>query len=169
MYTQYGVNQTKSTVGGLSVGVPGEIRGENETTHEHILTLAWQMLHERHGSLPWEKLFEPAINIARNGFPVNYDLELFLVNREFIVKDKLWSEVYAPQGVPVKQGDTVYRHSYATTLERIAREGPDVFYKDSSIADNIIQAVQASGGIMTHEDLAGYQPILRNASTISYR
>lgn len=96
-------------------------------------------------------------------------MEGFLTNRDFILKDKLWSEVYAPQGTVLKEGDTVYHHKLAATLKRIAHEGPDIFYKDSSIADNIIAAVQASGGIMTHEDLAGYQPILRNASSISYR
>lgn len=46
-----------STVGGLAVGVPGEIRG-------------WQALHARHGRLPWSALFEPAIQINRYGFKV---------------------------------------------------------------------------------------------------
>lgn len=86
-----------------------------------------------------------------------------------MLNDTYWATDYAPEGVLLKEGETVYRRSLGDTLERIANEGPDIFYKDSSIADNIIKAVQSSGGIMTHEDLAGYQPILRNASTISYR
>lgn len=126
-------------------------------------------MHERHGSLSWDKLFEPAISVARNGFPVNYDHAGFLAGRDWILNDTNWSEAYAPNGVLLKEGDTVYRHTFANTLERIAREGPDIFYQNSTIADNIIKAVQSSGGIMTHEDLAGYQPILKNASTISYR
>ncbi len=55
-------NPTASTVGGLSVGVPGELRG-------------WKTLHARHGKLPWAELFQPAIRLARYGFTVNQDLE----------------------------------------------------------------------------------------------
>lgn len=100
---------------------------------------------------------------------MNYDLAGFLAGRDWILNDTYWATDYAPEGVLLKEGDTVYRRSLADTLERISCEGADIFYENSTIADNIITAVQASGGIMTHEDLAGYQPIIRNASTISYR
>lgn len=64
--------QKLSTIGGLAVGVPGEIRG-------------WETLHKRHGKLPWKRLFEPAINVARHGFKVNVDLAFALTEGEYII------------------------------------------------------------------------------------
>jgi len=107
---------TASTIGGLSVGVPGELRG-------------WETLHKRHGKLPWKKLFEPAIRVARDGFTVNVDLaselnagkwDLYILGSThyifclsdtfpFLLSDPLWAEVYAPNGTLLKEGDTCYR------------------------------------------------------------
>lgn len=157
MYSQYGANQTKSTIGGLAVGVPGELR-------------AWESLHSRHGSLPFAKLFAPAIDLARNGFVVNRDLAGFIAGSEFILNDTNWSESYAPKGVYLKEGDKAYRQKFANVLERIANEGVGVFYdRDSSIAQNIVSKIQATGGIMTADDLEGYQVLVKNASMITYR
>ena len=117
MYSSLGAKQTASTIGGLAVGVPGELRG-------------WQMLHHRHGRLNWSELFQPAINYARNGFVVNVDLAGILNSTStsgFMVNDTLWSETYRPNGTFAKQGDTIYRKRYADTLEAIAQNGVDYF------------------------------------------
>lgn len=157
MYSQYGVNQTKSTIGGLAVGVPGELR-------------AWETLHARHGSLPFAKLFAPAIDLARNGFVVNRDLAGFIAGSEFMLNDTNWSETYAPNGQFLKEGDKAYRKNFANTLERIANEGVDVFYnRESSIAQNTVRKIQATGGIMTADDLEGYKVLVKEASMITYR
>lgn len=175
MYSQYGANETQSTIGGLAVGVPGEMRG----TLSELCVLpwtdsvpAWELLHKRHGKLPWKALFKPAIDVARGGFPVNYDLAGFLTGYPMMLTDPLWSEVYAPNGTLAQEGDIIYKHRLANTLERISKEGAGVFYdKHSSIAKNTIKAIKNATppGIMTLDDLAGYKAILRNASSITYR
>ncbi|EPQ58687.1 gamma-glutamyltransferase [Gloeophyllum trabeum ATCC 11539] len=148
---------TASTVGGLAIGVPGELRG-------------WEALHQRHGKLPWKKLFEPAIYIARNGFEVNVDLAnaLSATSYPFLTHDPLWAEVYAPNGTLLKQGDTVYRKRYANTLEKLSIYGADYFYK-GELAVNTAEAAYARGGILTTADLANYTAIIRKPSNITYR
>lgn len=130
---------------------------------------AWKALHERHGLLPWAQLFAPSIDLARNGFPVNPDLADAIQDRPFILEDPMFAEVYAPNGTLLGIGDMCYRKTYAYTLEALANEGADLFYANSSIASNIIKAVQERNGIMTADDLAGYEVIIREPGMIDYR
>ncbi|THU77285.1 gamma-glutamyltranspeptidase [Dendrothele bispora CBS 962.96] len=148
---------TASTVGGLSVGVPGELRG-------------WETLHQRHGKLPWKRLFEPAIGVARDGFVVNVDLagQLNAEVYPFLLSDPLWAEVYAPNGTLLEEGDTCYRKRYAETLQKLADNGADAFYT-GDIADNIVDAAAARGGIISQEDLEGYEVVIRTPNNITYR
>ncbi|KDQ59696.1 hypothetical protein JAAARDRAFT_175189 [Jaapia argillacea MUCL 33604] len=149
-------NPTASTIGGLAVGVPGEMRG-------------WELLHQRHGQLPWHQLFEPAIDIARNGFLVNVDLANALSSSyEFLTQDPLWAEVYAPNGTLLSLGDTVYRKRYANTLEKLSIYGADYFYK-GELAVNTAEAAYSRGGILNTSDLANYTAIVRKPSNITYR
>ncbi|EIN11385.1 gamma-glutamyltranspeptidase [Punctularia strigosozonata HHB-11173 SS5] len=148
-----------STIGGLAVGVPGELRG-------------WEKLHERHGKLPWKTLFQPAIKLAQDGFKVTTDLAVALNANTypFLLSDPLWAEVYAPNGTLVGLGDTVYRKRYARTLAAIAEHGPDYFYgPHTEIAVNTAEAVHSRGGILTTADLANYSAIIREPVNITYR
>ncbi|GJJ11120.1 hypothetical protein Clacol_005351 [Clathrus columnatus] len=148
---------TASTIGGLAVGVPGEMRG-------------WELLHQRYGKLPWAKLFQPAINIARDGFIVGKSLagKLNETAFPFLTADPLWAEVYAPYGRLLKEGDRCFRPRFADTLEKIANGGADVFYH-GDIAANSAKAAQERGGILTTTDLANYTAILRTPAKITYR
>ncbi|KAF7299135.1 Gamma-glutamyltranspeptidase [Mycena indigotica] len=156
MYSQNS-NPTASTIGGLSVGIPGELRG-------------WQLLHQRHGKLPWPVLFIPAIKVARGGFKVNVDLAAALnpTTYPFLLSDPLWAEVYAPNGKVATFNQTIYRKRYAKTLETIAALGADAFYR-GPIAENTSKAARKTGGILTTQDLAKYKAILRQPRNITYR
>ena len=156
MYAADAEGATLSTVGGLAAGVPGELRG-------------WEAMWTRHGSYPWKKLFEPAINVARNGFEVNVDLAAAIVEGEsFILADPLWAETYAPNGTLLVEGDTAYRKRYANTLEQIAEHGADWFYTGEN-AVTTTAALYARGGIMTVADMAEYEAIVRETVNITYR
>ncbi|KDE07773.1 gamma-glutamyltransferase [Microbotryum lychnidis-dioicae p1A1 Lamole] len=149
-------NKTLSTIGGLAVGVPGELRG-------------WEMLHKRHGHLPWKELFKPAIKLARHGFKVNIDLaDAIQEGKSFILNDTRWAEVYAPKGTLLVEGDTVYRKTYANTLEQVARHGAHRFYH-GKIAKRTVQTIRDTGGIMTMHDMSKYKAIIRTPVSITYR
>lgn len=151
------VNKTgsPSQVGGLSVAVPGELRG-------------FEALHKRHGKLPWKKIFEPVIKLAK-GFEVSRELAKVLAgNLTYITEDPTWAAVYAPNGTVAVAGQTIRRPTYAKTLQRIANEGVDAFYT-GSIANNSIAKAQANGGIITLDDLKKYKVIIRKPVQIKYR
>ncbi|KAL6230095.1 hypothetical protein BDW75DRAFT_234669 [Aspergillus navahoensis] len=149
-----------STLGGLASGVPGELRG-------------LELLHSKYGSLPWSVLVQPAIDTARNGFPVGRDLVRYMESavgdgEDFLVNDPSFAIDFAPNGTRVKLGDTITRKRYANTLETIAAEGPDAFYS-GPIAEYMIKALHAANGTMTLEDLHNYTAVVRDYSQINYR
>ncbi|KAI8336767.1 gamma-glutamyltransferase [Chlamydoabsidia padenii] len=142
-------------VGALAIATPGEIRG-------------FELAHQRHGQLKWDELFEPAIRIARDGFIATSFLEGRLkLAEEWIMKSQVWMDVYAPNGTLAKAGDLIRRPALANTLETIANEGPDAFYK-GPIAESMIRTIQENGGILTMEDMAASKAIIRPTAHTYY-
>jgi gamma-glutamyltranspeptidase/glutathione hydrolase len=140
------------------VGVPGTVRG---------LALA----HEKFGRLPWDKLIAPAIALAEHGVIVNDALAGSLNGA--LAKSPDFPElrrVYAPpEGRDKWQaGDKLVQPQLAVTLRLIAIEGPDAFYL-GRIAEQIVVEMQRGGGLITKEDLAGYQPLERRPIHGTYR
>lgn len=129
--------------------VPGELRGLH-------------YVHENYGKLPWARLFQPAIDLARNGFRVSsdfargMDLVEAITGDDFLRSDPVWAEVFAPNGTQVGEGDWIRRLRYAETLASIAMQGSDAFY-DGPIAEATIRAIQSRNGSMDLHDLAAYQ------------
>ena len=141
-------------------GVPGELRG-------------LEYLHQGYGKLPWAQIVQPAIKLARYGFTVTQDL----VNQEksaiasgpnFLVEDPSFAIDFAPNGTLLGLNETITRKRYADTLEAIAERGPDAFYT-GPIANATINALQASGGTMTLDDLKNYRIAIRKPAQIDYR
>lgn len=116
---------------------------------------------------------QPAIQTARQGFPVGRDLVRYMNSavgdgEDFLSKDPTWAIDFAPNGTRLGLGDTITRKRYADTLETIANNGPDAFYT-GPIAETMIQALQAANGTMTLEDLRNYTIAIRDTSQIDYR
>jgi len=133
--------------GGLSVGIPG------------VVKMLW-LAHQKYGKLPWTKLFEPAIKLSEDGFPVGPKLARSVKNfsRGADMPD-IKAHFYHADGTPLNEGEIYKNPDYAETLRKIAKEGPDGFYK-GEIAQAIVGAVQHAPrqqGGMTLEDLDKYQ------------
>ena len=142
-----------STLGGLAVGVPGTVAGLFE-------------IHQKFGTLAWGDLVQPAINLARNGYVVTEkQYKSFEGKKEdFIVVNG--TETFYAQGF--KAGDLVKNEALAVTLEHIAKKGKAGFY-EGPVADALIQRVQSTGGIITHEDLLSYKPVWRDPVNFKYK
>ncbi|KAJ2822939.1 hypothetical protein IWW50_003998 [Coemansia erecta] len=142
-------NITDASIGPLASGVPGEIAGLYRA-------------HSRFGKLPWHRLFEPSIALARGGFALSAIVHANLVRLESdILNSPGFNTTYTDgHGKLLKVGDTVYRPELANTLEEIARDGPDAFYK-GRIARSLVKTIRDKGGILTTDDFASYKAVER--------
>lgn len=145
--------------GGLSVGVPGVLA---------VLKLA----HDKYGKLPWAELFQPAIALAREGFPISPRFAKLLAEADpqsFTPEARAY--FFDAERRPWPVGYKLTNPALAATFETIAREGPASFY-DGDIARDIAKAVQNDPrrpGKLTVEDLASYRAKEREPVCVPYR
>jgi gamma-glutamyltranspeptidase / glutathione hydrolase len=141
----------QALVGGRSVGVPGVLR-------------MLQLAHHRYGRLPWASLFQPAIKLASNGFPISEKLHGELA------RDKLFPQsgaarayFYQADGSPKPAGSILKNPELAATLKAIAGGGADIFYR-GPIADDIVATADhawVNPSDLTTGDIAAYRAIER--------
>lgn len=151
--------------GGRSTGVPGVVR------------LA-ALVHERHGKLDWARLFAPAIQQSRDGFPVGARLARMLqvMGRSLARHADTSTYFYGGGDLPVEQGQLLRNALFADALEQIAAEGADAFYQGeiaASIVERVARAVSESPyrdyQALTLDDFSRYEVIEREPVCGAYR
>ena len=151
------VDKNKARFSYRSVGVPGTVAG---------LVLAL----DEFGTLPLHAVLEPAIELAANGFRVRRDLSESLASYEKRLKS--WPETtrvfFKADGSTYETGDLFVQPELAWSLRQIAEHGPEAFYQ-GAIAERIAADMASNGGLITLEDLTGYEARLREPVRGSYR
>lgn len=150
----------KAVPGGYSVGVPGTVALIAEA-------------HKRWGKRPWAELFAPAIRHARDGILVSPRLNRFTTSRQaMLAAEPVAARIFLdPNGKPWPVGHLLKQPELAASLEKIAREGPDAFYKDP-IGKAITTAVATAANnpaVLSAEDLAAYRVTQRAPLCRPYR
>ncbi|CAN5902611.1 gamma-glutamyltransferase [soil metagenome] len=123
---------------------------------------------QRYGRLPWTQVLQPAIRWADAGFPISRGAAVFLQSTFPAIYG--WQDHSARlladrDGTPLCEGDTLHVPNLADTLRTIAAEGAGACY-DGPVGAAIGDYVHDHGGLLTAADLAGYEPVLRDALTV---
>lgn len=134
------------SLGWLTVTVPGAVS-------------AWMRLSERFGELPFARLFDAAVDYARNGFPVS-PLTAASWSRASAryVDFAEWQRVFAPDGNTPAAGEIFRNPDQARTLEKIANTGGTDFY-EGELAERIASVSQRDGGVLHLDDMTSHQPL----------
>ncbi|XP_050082291.1 scoloptoxin SSD14-like [Anopheles aquasalis] len=147
--TMYVGKGDASIVGGLSIAVPGEIRGY------------WE-LHQKYGKLPWRSLFTPVIELCTKGPLVSSYLEKILTSQKAkilgmpelakLLINPLTNDTY-------KQGDRIKRPTLAETFKVIAVEGANALYaRNGTLLPKLMNDLRSVGAILTENDFYNYRP-----------
>ncbi len=157
MYLRDGEFKTDlSWEGILAPGVPGTVDGMVKAS-------------ERYGKLPLDALLQPAIKLAREGYPLSFSQAHDLNKRKDIFLKYPASAKYFTTGDAsmFKEGDLFVQTDLAETLERVARFGREGFYS-GPVADHIVNEMKRSGGIISYKDLRNYNSKWREAVTAEF-
>ena len=142
--------------GPLPVSVPGCVDG-------------WYQLHDRFGKLPMTTVLFPAINYARNGFPVADEAAFYFTHlKEMFGNQPNVQQVFMAGGSVPKRGEVFKNPQLANSLEKVAKGGRDAFYK-GDIAKAIDAFMKKNGGYLSYRDLAGHTSTWVEPVSTTYR
>ncbi|MEM7102241.1 MAG: gamma-glutamyltransferase [Bacteroidota bacterium] len=142
--------------GPLPVSVPGTVDG-------------WFELHDKFGSMPMSDILQPAINYAREGFPVTELIAYYIQRTAKRFHDMPnFAEVWMPGGEAPKKGDLFKNPDLANTYEQIAKGGRDAFYK-GDMAKTMANFIKEQGGFLSYEDLATHESEWIDPVSTNYR
>jgi gamma-glutamyltranspeptidase/glutathione hydrolase len=133
--------------GWLAAGVPGTLAG-------------LQLALDKFGTLPFTRVVQPAIRIARNGFPVSLQFKHWLdLTIPQLARDPESARLLLPRGKPLARGETFRNPELADMLQKLAESGSvEPFYR-GDIASSIAAEFKRHGGIVTEKDFANYQAV----------
>lgn len=143
-------------VGRGSSAIPGTVHG--------LLTA-----HNRFGKLPLHDVMMPAIAACKRGVRVA-PIQAFLLHtlRYIVTATSSARKIYAPAGSILKEGDIFKNPDLGSTLELIAKDGIDFFYK-GDFAAQVVKEIGENGGLISREDMAAYRTIIRRPLDVTYR
>jgi gamma-glutamyltranspeptidase/glutathione hydrolase len=154
-FKKRGLKYIPST-GPLPVSVPGCVD-------------AWFELHKKFGSMPMTKVLEKAVSYARNGFPVHGEFASALTRVQANYgKYPNVDKHYYPNGKVAGEGDIFKNPNLGNTLERLGKEGRDVFYK-GDMAKTMDAFMKKNGGFLSYEDLASHTSTWIDPVSVNYR
>lgn len=146
------VIEAASTLGHLSAGVPGSVAG------------LWEA-HRRFGVLPWRDVVMPAVLLARDGFVVHPQLARSVQRK---IERNAGKTNFGDYFSPARADDVFKQAELAATLQRIADQGADGFYKGET-ANFIVAEMARGGGLISHADLERYRAVWREPLRAHWR
>lgn len=140
----------------LAVGVPGSVAG-------------FETAREKYGTKKREELLAPAIKLASEGFVLEPgDIESFTSGNDAFAQDDAAARIFLKDGKPLALGSTLVQADLAKSLTAVSEKGPDGFYK-GEVAELIVKASTAKGGILAKEDFEQYTVREREPVKCNYR
>jgi gamma-glutamyltranspeptidase/glutathione hydrolase len=145
----------RSSATALAAGIPGEAAG-------------WAHLATKYGRLPLKTSMQPAIHLAREGFPLNARLRGGIEAKRNLFQAGAAAKIFLVKGEVPAVGTIIKQPELAQTLTALAEQGPDGFYK-GAVAKRMVEGVRKLGGIWSLEDFARYRVAERKPLYGEYR
>lgn len=149
------VKPYESLFGAKASGIPGTVAG------------MWAA-HKKYGSLPWERLLEPAVSLAEEGFIVPKKLSDNIAWYIEKTEEQGLKGNFAHYFSQAKASTRFTQPELATTLKHIQAQGKDGFYR-GEVAEKIVSFMQNNGGLITHDDLQAYHAVWRAPLTYQWQ